>query len=144
MKSRRRSLSLRRRPVLRPRLEDLEGRIAPAGLIAIGDASLADGDAGTDYKAQSDELVKQFGPVRGESIVRAAGSAADLVFSLIERHGIACDAVRNGWIQAAHSPKISSRWVVTRNPERAPMALSTSARPWSSTSVERPQLVQIA
>ncbi|GEM_PF-3458201 len=28
----------------------------------------------------------------------------DLVFSLIERHGILCDAVRQGLILAAHAP----------------------------------------
>ncbi|MFZ8518402.1 FAD-dependent oxidoreductase, partial [Staphylococcus aureus] len=31
------------------------------------------------------------------------------VFSLIERHQIACDASRSGWIQAAHAPTALTR-----------------------------------
>jgi len=56
-------------------------------------------------KQDPDELIAHFGRERAERIIEFAGSAADLVFALIERHGIACDAVREGWIQPAHSPK---------------------------------------
>ena len=54
-------------------------------------------------KFDPDELVALFGAERGERIASIAGMAPDLVFDLIERHGIRCDAVRNGWIQAVHS-----------------------------------------
>jgi glycine/D-amino acid oxidase-like deaminating enzyme len=45
-------------------------------------------------------LLKAYGAERGERLVRFAGSAPDLVFDLIRRHGIDCDAERIGWIQA--------------------------------------------
>ena len=43
-----------------------------------------------------------------------------------------------------HRPNTSSRWAVTRNPDRRPIAARTSASPPSSTSSERPHPVQIA
>ena len=39
----------------------------------------------------------------GEKLVAMAAGSADLVFDLIRRHGIACDAVQSGWIQPSHS-----------------------------------------
>lgn len=56
---------------------------------------------GLKYDPQ--ELISRFGPEHGKALVDFAGSAADAVFELINRHGIACDPVRKGWIQTAHS-----------------------------------------
>lgn len=53
-------------------------------------------------KHDPDEVEQLFGTEMGGRVVRFAGGTADLVFSLIERHGIACDADRRGWIQGAH------------------------------------------
>ncbi len=49
-----------------------------------------------------DAIVAHLGPERGERLIEFAAGSADLVFNLIERHGITCDAIQNGWIQAAH------------------------------------------
>lgn len=54
-------------------------------------------------KWDPDEIVRKFGAERGERIVAAVGSAAEFVYNLIRRHGIACDLGREGWIQGAHS-----------------------------------------
>ncbi len=54
-------------------------------------------------KYDPDELVGLFGAERGERLAALAGAAPDLVFSLIARHGIACDASRRGWIQPVHA-----------------------------------------
>jgi glycine/D-amino acid oxidase-like deaminating enzyme len=54
-------------------------------------------------KYDPDELNRMFGPDLGPRVVRAVGGAADLVFDLVDRNGIECDAVRNGWIQPAHA-----------------------------------------
>ena len=54
-------------------------------------------------KVDPDEIERRFGAELGGRMVATAGRSAELVFSLIERHAIACDAVQNGWIQAAHS-----------------------------------------
>ena len=43
----------------------------------------------------------RFGAERGRRVVAMAGAACDLVFALIERHGIACEAVRPGYVQGA-------------------------------------------
>lgn len=56
-------------------------------------------------KEDPDTIEQLFGPEMGGRMVRLAGESADLVFGLIERFGIACDAARHGWIQPAHSAK---------------------------------------
>ena len=56
------------------------------------------------FKHDQDHVLRHFGPKTGERLIAAAGCAPDLVFGLIERHGIACTPVRNGLIFAAHSP----------------------------------------
>jgi len=54
-------------------------------------------------KYDPDELVALYGSKRADAMIRASEAAADLVFTLIDRHAIACDAVRSGWIQPAHA-----------------------------------------
>jgi len=55
------------------------------------------------FKHDQGHVLQHFGPEQGERLIAAAGSAPDLVFGLIERHGIACTPVRNGLIFAAHA-----------------------------------------
>ena len=55
-------------------------------------------------KYDPDELTARFGPARGERMIQTSAATADLVFALIERHGISCEACRAGWIQPAHTP----------------------------------------
>ncbi|AIO65873.1 NAD(P)/FAD-dependent oxidoreductase [Burkholderia oklahomensis] len=54
-------------------------------------------------KYDPDELLRRFGPRDGEALIEMAGSAADIVFELIGKHAITCDATRAGWIQPTHS-----------------------------------------
>ncbi|MDU8943643.1 NAD(P)/FAD-dependent oxidoreductase [Ovoidimarina sediminis] len=63
------------------------------GQINVG---LKDGPAGIRAK---------FGEDWGGRMIRMAGEAGDLVFDLIARHNIACEATRPGWLRAAHTPK---------------------------------------
>lgn len=49
-------------------------------------------------------VLAHFGPSYGERMVAMLAGGPDLVFGLVERHGIACDAVRQGLIFAAHTP----------------------------------------
>jgi glycine/D-amino acid oxidase-like deaminating enzyme len=44
------------------------------------------------------------GEERGTRLARMLGEGADLIFDLIRRHAIECDAVRRGWISPAHGP----------------------------------------
>lgn len=56
-------------------------------------------------KTNPDDLLATFGEELGMRMVRRMGAAADLVFALIERYGMDCQARRSGWVQAAHGPK---------------------------------------
>lgn len=50
-------------------------------------------------------VIAKFGPERGARMLALTGQAGDLVFDLIARHGIQCDAIRPGWLRAAHTEK---------------------------------------
>jgi glycine/D-amino acid oxidase-like deaminating enzyme len=50
-------------------------------------------------------LRAKYGEERGRRLTKTVGGTADLVFDIIQRHGIACDAGRVGWIQGAPGPK---------------------------------------
>jgi glycine/D-amino acid oxidase-like deaminating enzyme len=54
-------------------------------------------------KHDPDELEALLGREAGERLWRFAGGTADLVFDLIERHGIEAEARRTGWVQAIHN-----------------------------------------
>ena len=54
-------------------------------------------------KDDPDALAARFGETAGERIAAFAGAAPDLVFDLIDRHAIACEARRSGWLQLAVS-----------------------------------------
>ncbi len=49
-----------------------------------------------------DDIVALFGQERGERLNAWVADSADLVFRLIEKHGIDCEAAQNGWLQPAH------------------------------------------
>jgi glycine/D-amino acid oxidase-like deaminating enzyme len=54
-------------------------------------------------KYDPDTLEEMFGAELGSRLVDTVARGPDLVFELIRKHGIACDAVRTGWIQPATS-----------------------------------------
>lgn len=81
------------------------------------------GQVNPGLKLDPDETIARFGPDLGRRMVGRTGASADLVFSLIERHGISCDASRCGWIRAAHS-------------EKALRALESTRRQWSAHGAE--------
>lgn len=56
---------------------------------------------GLKYDPQT--LEDMYGGGLGAKLVATVGAGPDLVFELIRRHGIACEAVRNGWLQLAAS-----------------------------------------
>lgn len=63
------------------------------------------GQVNPGLKADPDEIEARFGPDFGPRMVAMSGGCGDLVFDLIARHGIACDAARVGWIRAATTPR---------------------------------------
>jgi glycine/D-amino acid oxidase-like deaminating enzyme len=54
-------------------------------------------------KVDPDNIEMLLGPYAGGRLVTTAASGPDLVFDLIARHAIECDAIRTGWIQPATS-----------------------------------------
>jgi len=54
-------------------------------------------------KYDPDTLEEMFGAGLGARLVDTVARGPDLVFELIRKHGIACEAVRRGWIQPATS-----------------------------------------
>lgn len=54
-------------------------------------------------KYDPSELIKKFGAEAGEAMSRFVGNTADLVFDLIEKHGMEVPRARKGWIQGAHT-----------------------------------------
>jgi glycine/D-amino acid oxidase-like deaminating enzyme len=69
-----------------------------------GAAGRSGGQVIPGLKREPDDLERRFGTDRGRRLSEFVGSAPDLVFELIARHRIDCNARRNGWIRAIHSP----------------------------------------
>ena len=60
-------------------------------------------------KYDPDELEDLFGQEIGERLWRFAGATADIVFDLIERHGLDAKARRTAWVQPADTVAAASR-----------------------------------
>ncbi len=61
------------------------------------------GQVNPGLKDPPDVIEARFGPDVGRRMVRMSGDAGQLVFSLIQKHSIPCDAQPTGWIRAAHT-----------------------------------------
>ena len=59
------------------------------------------GQINPSHRLDPDDIEARFGGAVGRRVVEAFAGSADLVFELVERHAIACDAVRTGWLQLA-------------------------------------------
>lgn len=53
-------------------------------------------------------ILHQFGPDVGERLIALLAQGPDVVFGIIKRHAIACDAVRHGLLFAAHTPSAAA------------------------------------
>ena len=85
-------------------------------------------------KVDPDQVRATLGEERGGRLVRMAAGSADLVFDMITRHQIACDALQSGWIQPSHSPA-----ALVRAQERVRQwaALGRPVEPLDAAGVER-------
>ena len=71
------------------------------------------------------EARKLLGADRGNRLSRMIGGGGDLVFDLIRRHHVSCDAEQTGWLQPAHTPgniplleEHRARWMELGHPLR--------------------------
>ena len=56
-------------------------------------------------KVLPDDVVATLGPVWGERLIEFGDRSCDLVFELIERYGIECEAVRPGYVSGGYGAK---------------------------------------
>ncbi len=66
----------------------------------LGSSGRANGQVIAGLQKSPDALVAAYGSEKGERLIDFCGKAPDLLFELIARHEIACDAERSGWVQA--------------------------------------------
>jgi glycine/D-amino acid oxidase-like deaminating enzyme len=78
-----------------------------------GGSGLNGGQVIAGLKHDPDLLVAHYGERIGGQLIAHSGQAPDIVFDLIKRHSIECDAVRAGWMQlavsASHLPSLRRR-----------------------------------
>jgi glycine/D-amino acid oxidase-like deaminating enzyme len=67
------------------------------------------GQVNPGLKPDPDQVERDFGPELGGRMNALAGAAPAFVFDLIERHGIRCEARRNGTLRAAIHAKHAAR-----------------------------------
>lgn len=63
------------------------------------------GQVNPGWKLLPEDVEARYGRDQGRRINAMADAACDLVFHLIDWHGIVCDAVRPGYVQGAESPR---------------------------------------
>jgi len=83
-------------------LAEARARVCVIDAIApgAGTSGHANGQVMAELTLSPDWIVQLYGAKRGEAVIRSTARAPDLVFDLIARHLIACDATRTGWIEA--------------------------------------------
>jgi len=81
---------------------------AGVGVVVLEAAEIGFGGAGRNVGlvnagmwVEPDTLVAALGPQRGEALLALLGDGPRQVFDLIEKHGIACEAVRKGTLHCA-------------------------------------------
>lgn len=81
------------------------------------------GQVNPGLKDSPKQIEARFGHDLGGRIVALTGGCGDLVFDLIARHGIDCNATRPGWLRAATTP-------------RAIAAMAEVARQWRARGAD--------
>lgn len=79
--------------------------VLEAGEVGEGGSGLNGGQVIAGLKHDPDVLESLYGERIGAQLVTCSGAAPDLVFDLIRRYSIECDAVRTGWLQLAVSER---------------------------------------
>jgi len=75
--------------------------VLDAGELGIGSSGRSGGQVNLGLNLGPEELISRFGTKQGERLIDAVIDAPGHVFNLINKHNISCDAVQNGWVQAA-------------------------------------------
>lgn len=78
--------------------------VLEAGELGIGSSGRSGGQVNLGLNLGPDELIAKFGIQQGEKLVNAVINAPTHVFDLVRDYELDCDAVQNGWVQAAITP----------------------------------------
>ncbi len=73
--------------------------------IGWGASGRSGGQCNPIWRQTPQQLIDMLGSSYGERLIQTTLTAADDLFLDIKRFGVDCDAVQNGWIQAAHTKK---------------------------------------
>ena len=73
--------------------------------IGWGSSGRSGGQCNPIWRQTPEKLIEMLGAPHSERLIQTTVTAADDLFADIARFGIECDAVQNGWIQAAHTKK---------------------------------------
>ena len=73
--------------------------------VGFGASGRNGGQVNPGLKPDPDLVLKAYGADLGARMLSFAGSAPDIVFKLIERHAISCEANRSGMLRAAAHPR---------------------------------------
>ncbi len=73
--------------------------------IGWGASGRSGGQCNPIWRKTPQQLKELLGPIHADTLVKTTLTAADDLFSDINRFAIDCDAVQAGWIQAAHTRK---------------------------------------
>jgi glycine/D-amino acid oxidase-like deaminating enzyme len=101
------------------------------------------GQVNPGLKHDPDTVERDFGPDLGRRMTALAGAAPQYVFDLIQRHGISCEARRNGTLRAAIAPKHAAAVRVTAEQLRrrqAPVELLSGKELADMTGTDRYQV----
>jgi len=79
-------------------------RVLDTRAIGWGASGRNGGQVNPGLKPAPSAVRRHYGPALGDRLVAAAWAAPDLVFDLIETHGLACEARRGGTLRAATAP----------------------------------------
>lgn len=101
---------------------NLRVAVIDRGDVGRGTTGRSNGQVIAGLQQSPEMLLKAYGADVGERLIEFAGGAPERLFALVARHGIACEAERNGWIQATR-------------PARSMKHLEELARAWERRGV---------
>ncbi|WP_144638533.1 NAD(P)/FAD-dependent oxidoreductase [Bordetella genomosp. 13] len=83
--------------------QGVDTMVLEAREIGFGGSGRNGGQVIPGLKYDPDDLLRMYGGEQGERLIQLVGGTPDLVFGLIEKHGMDVPRTRAGWIQGAHT-----------------------------------------
>ena len=78
--------------------------ILEGAYLGFGSSGRSGGQVNLGLNLDPDALIQHFGAKDGERLINTLATVPDELFDVIERFGLNCDPVQNGWVQGAATP----------------------------------------